>query len=118
MSILDIPFNFANIVVLPLLFGIGVDSGIHLVHRAQSAHTAQDLSETSTASAVLYSAITTTVSFGTLAFSGHQGMHGLGVLLTVGMVWSVVCNLVVLPALLDLGIGLRDRDQSADGPGF
>ena len=106
MVLLGLNLNFVNILVLPLLFGIGVDSGIHLVHRArhdaQSTHegTTESLVETATAGAVFYSAMTTTLSFGTLALSSHQGMHSLGIMLTIGMFWNVVANLVVLPALL------------------
>jgi hopanoid biosynthesis associated RND transporter like protein HpnN len=107
MVLLGLSFNFANVLVLPLLFGIGVDSGIHLVHRARydaenPADTTGSLVETATAGAVFYSAMTTTLSFGTLALSGHQGMHGLGVMLTIGMFWTIVANLVVLPALLEV----------------
>ena len=107
MVVIDMSFNFANVLVLPLLFGIGVDSGIHLVHRAR--HDADQetegvaggsLVESSTAGAVFYSAMTTTLSFGTLALSGHEGMRTLGVMLTIGMFWTVIANLVVLPALL------------------
>jgi len=127
MAILDLHFNFANIVVLPLLFGIGVDSGIHLVHRArhdaksnldalpestESSEHAGSLVETATAGAVFYSAMTTTLSFGTLALSGHQGMHSLGIILTIGMFWNIVANLVVLPALLTVsGISWSDPDH-------
>lgn len=104
MSVIDMNFNFANVLVLPLLFGIGVDSGIHLVHRARhlaaSPSLPASLVESATAGAVFYSAVTTTVSFGTLALSGHEGMHTLGVMLTIGMFWTVVANLVFLPALL------------------
>ncbi len=107
MALLGMNFNFANVLVLPLLFGIGVDSGIHLVHRAR--HDAErgrnqmgSLVETATAGAVFYSALTTTLSFGTLALSGHQGMQGLGIMLTIGMFWTVIANLIVLPALLEV----------------
>ncbi len=105
MALLGVDFNFANILVLPLLFGIGVDSGIHLVHRARYDAENPDaghgsLIETATAGAVFYSAMTTTLSFGTLALSGHKGMQGLGIMLTIGMFWTIVANLIVLPALL------------------
>ena len=101
MVLLDIPFNFGNIIVIPLLLGIGVDSGIHLVHRAQQfGGRAADLMDSTTARAVFYSALTTTVSFGTLAFSSHRGMASLGVVLSIGMVATVIGNLIVLPALL------------------
>ncbi len=101
MVLLDIPFNFGNIIVIPLLLGIGVDSGIHLVHRSEQLVAGdRDLMDSTTARAVFYSALTTTVSFGSLAFSSHRGMASLGVVLCIGMLLTVICNLIVLPALL------------------
>jgi len=106
MVILDIPFNFVNVVVIPLLLGIGVDSGIHLVHRAETIkrmnRSDESLLSSTTARAVFYSALTTTVSFGTLSLSSHYGMSTLGIVLGIGMTLTVICNLVVLPALLAL----------------
>ena len=105
MSSLGIAFNFVNVVVVPLLLGIGVDSGIHLVHRAEALAQMPgggELLSSTTARAVFYSALTTTVSFGTLALSSHQGVSSLGVVLAIGMMLTVVSNLVVLPALLAL----------------
>jgi predicted RND superfamily exporter protein len=102
LVLLDIPFNFANVIVIPLLLGVGVDSGIHLVHRANHlAETDETLLTTTTARAVLFSALTTAVSFGTLAFSSHRGMASLGIVLTIGMLLSTICNLVVLPELIE-----------------
>jgi hopanoid biosynthesis associated RND transporter like protein HpnN len=113
MVLLDLPFDFSNVIVIPLLFGIGVDSGIHLVHRWKLQQATSDfLLKTTTARAVFYSALTTTVSFGSLAFSSHNGMSILGTLLTVGMLFTVLCNLVVLPALLDLASRMRWMKES------
>ena len=70
--------------------------------RHDAARGGAALVESATAGAVFYSAMTTTLSFGTLALSGHEGMHTLGVMLTIGMFWTVVANLVFLPALLML----------------
>jgi len=102
---LGIRFNFANIVVLPLLLGIGVDSGIHLVHRYRMAppsekNAGHELLGTSTAHAVLFSALTTAASFGTLTLSSHRGISTLGQLLLLGVLAMLLANLVVLPALL------------------
>ena len=108
MSVFGIAFNFANVVVVPLLLGIGVDSGIHLVHRAEALEATPgggELLSSTTARAVFYSALTTTVSFGTLALSSHQGVASLGVVLSVGMILTVISNLVVLPALIALRRG-------------
>jgi len=111
MAALDIHFNFANVVVLPLLLGVGVDSGIHLVHRAKMRISKDEfLLGTTTARAVYYSALTTIVSFGTLVFSSHRGVASLGILLTIGMVVTVAYNLIALPALIEL----RERDAGAD----
>jgi uncharacterized protein len=92
--------NFANIVVLPLLLGIGVDTGIHLVHRmdATSADETPLLASTS-ARSVLYSALTTMASFGTLSVSSHVGLASLGLLLLTGLGSVIVVNLVFLPAI-------------------
>ena len=67
MAVFGIAFNVVNVVVVPLLLGIGVDSGIHLVHRAEMLAKERrrgDLLASTTARAVFYSALTTTVSFG------------------------------------------------------
>ncbi len=104
MVLIGQPFNFSNVIVIPLLLGIGVDSGIHLVHRSLHRHDHtepdQGLTGTHTARAVFYSAVTTVTSFGSLSFSSHRGVASLGVLLVLGMIFALACNLLVLPALL------------------
>jgi hopanoid biosynthesis associated RND transporter like protein HpnN len=102
MVVLDLPFNFANVIVIPLLIGVGANSGIHLVHRSKFiASSDEELLATTTARAVFYSALTTAVSFGTLALSSHRGMASLGIVLSIGMALTIVCTLIVLPALLE-----------------
>jgi len=96
------PFNFANVIVIPLLLGIGVDSGIHIVHRADvGTENEGGLLGTTTARAIFYSASTTVASFGALAFSSHRGISSLGVMLFCGLVFMLVSTLVVLPALIE-----------------
>jgi len=110
--LLDIPFNFADVIVLPLLLGIGVDSGIHLVHRARISRPGEtNLLATSTARAVVYSALTTVASFGTMGFAAHMGLATLGRLLTIGVGFTVLCNLVVLPALIVLHAPARRSEE-------
>ena len=99
--VLAVPFNFANVIVIPLLLGMGVDTGIHLVHRLRrDAALGSQLLQTSTARAVLLSALTTIASFGTLGLSSHLGMASLGQLLALGISLILLCNLAVLPALV------------------
>jgi predicted RND superfamily exporter protein len=94
-----LPFNFANVIVLPLLFGLGVASGLHIVLRARQAGP-QRVLLTSTPRAVLFSALTTVGSFGALALSSHKGTASMGLLLSIAIGLTIVCTLVVLPALL------------------
>lgn len=103
-TMLGVPFNYANVVTLPLLLGIGVDNGIHMVRRHSSGllEPGQSL-HTSTTRAILFSGITTIVSFGNLAFASHPGIASMGLLLTLGMLLAMVATLVLLPALLNLG---------------
>lgn len=95
----DIPFNFANIIALPLLLGIGVDSGIHILHRFHYALPEDgNLLATSSARAIVFSALTTAASFGNLAFSSHRGTASMGILLTIGLLTMLFCMLFILPA--------------------
>jgi hopanoid biosynthesis associated RND transporter like protein HpnN len=99
--VFGIPFNVADVIVLPLLLGMGVDSGIHLVHRARATgELGIKLLGTSTARAVAFSGINTVASFGTLAFSTHRGLATLGQLLTLGVFFTMLTTLIVLPALI------------------
>jgi len=98
--IFDIPFNFANIIVLPLLFGLGVASGIHLVLRQREENSVSGVLETSTPRAVVFSALTTIGSFASIALSSHPGTASMGLLLTISITLTLGCTLVVLPALM------------------
>ncbi len=99
--VFSIPLNFANIIALPLLLGIGVDSGIHILHRYRNAPPKNGIIlATSSARAVLVSALTTIVSIGNLSFSSHLGTASMGKLLTIGISMTLLCTLIILPALL------------------
>lgn len=100
--LLDIPFNYANVIVLPLLLGIGVDSGIHLVMRQRRVEIGDDLYGTSTPRAVFFSAITTVASFGSLMLSPHRGTASMGQLLSIAIAFTLICTLIVLPTLLTM----------------
>jgi predicted RND superfamily exporter protein len=96
--VIDVPFNLANVIVLPLLFGLGVSSGINMAVRGRQQGS-RSLLVTSTPKAVLFSALTTIGSFGSLAVSQHPGMASMGILLTAALTYTTLCTLMVLPAL-------------------
>jgi len=98
--VLNEPFNFANVIVLPLLLGTEVAGATHIVlwWRREGGPASQR--GISTPNAVLFSSLTTLASFGTLALSEHPGMASMGVLLTVAIFFTLFATLVFLPALL------------------
>ena len=93
-------FNFANLIVLPLLFGLGVASAIHLVQRERGAGGVAGAMSSSTPRAVVLSALTTIGSFGSIAASSHPGTASMGLLLTIAIGLTLACTLILLPALL------------------
>ena len=93
-------FNHANVIVLPLLFGLGVANGIHLLARERREGAASPAIRSSTPRAVLFSALTTAASFASLGISHHPGTASMGVLLTVALVSLLACSLTVLPGLM------------------
>jgi len=99
LGLLNIPLNPANMIVLPLILGIGIDDGVHLVHdfRRQSG---RYRTSASTASAVLITSLTTMVGFGSLMIASHRGLQSLGRVLTIGVSCCLFSSLVILPALM------------------
>jgi predicted RND superfamily exporter protein len=96
--VLGLPLNFANIIALPLLLGIGVAFDIYFVMRWRAG--SGDLLQSSTAQAILFSALTTGTAFGSLALSNHPGTSEMGKLLTLALLYTLLCTFFVLPALL------------------
>jgi len=99
--ILNMPFNFANVIVLPLLIGLGIDSGIHLAMRAWKSGRPALVLHTTTPRAVFFSAVTTIASFGSLMIAEHRGTASMGALLTIALFWTLVCTILVLPGVMD-----------------
>ncbi|MBT7371948.1 MAG: MMPL family transporter [Gammaproteobacteria bacterium] len=95
-----LPLNMANIVVIPLIFGLGVDNGIHIVKRYHQVPNVAELVHSSTPKAVFLSNLTTIGTFCALSFSTHQGIYSIGVLLTVALICLMLLTLISLPALL------------------
>ncbi len=100
MQLLGISFNLANIIVLPLEIGLGVAFGIYIVMRWRDGVDAAHLLRTSTPEAVLFSALTTLSSFGSLAVASNPGMSVLGRTLSIAVVSTLLSTLFLLPALL------------------
>jgi hopanoid biosynthesis associated RND transporter like protein HpnN len=94
----DLPLNFANIIALPLLLGVGVAFDIYFVMNWRAGR--GEPLQSGTARAVLFSALTTASAFGSLALSRHPGTAQMGVLLTIALGYTLLCTFFVLPALM------------------
>ena len=125
MGFFGIPFNPANIMTLPLVIGIGVTNGIHILNRFAEEKTPSILGR-STGKAVLISGLTTIVGFGSLILGKHRGIESLGYVMAVGVATCMVAGLTLLPALLNLMARKRhpinqqpsaDNARSATGSG-
>ena len=96
--LIGLPLNFANIIALPLLLGVGVSFNIYFVmnwRAGQAGHLASP-----TARAVMFSALTTATAFGSLALSRHPGTASMGALLLLSLGCTLLASLVFVPALL------------------
>ena len=98
--VFSVPFNFANIIALPLLIGLNNAYGAYLVVRKGHASDVEGLLASSTPRAILFSGLTAIASFGVLAVSKHPGMAGMGVLISVSLSYAILSALIVLPALM------------------
>ena len=93
-----ISLNFANIIALPLLLGVGVSFNIYFIMNWRSGIT--KFLGSATARAVIFSALTTGTAFGSLALSAHPGTASMGTLLLISLLCTVVTTLLFVPALL------------------
>jgi hopanoid biosynthesis associated RND transporter like protein HpnN len=99
MGLLNVPLNPANMIALPLMMGIGVDYGVHLIHDYLEQKGRYKITP-STAVAVLVDSLTTIVGFGAMMLASHRGLQSLGRVLTIGISCCLFTSLIMLPALL------------------
>jgi hopanoid biosynthesis associated RND transporter like protein HpnN len=110
-----IPLNPANIMTLPLVVGIGVTNGIHILNRFAEEQTPNILAR-STGKAVLVSGLTAIAGFGSLILGKHRGMQSLGYVMSIGLAACMIAGLTFLPALLNLLVrmNLKTKRPSID----
>ncbi|MBT0654315.1 MMPL family transporter [Geomobilimonas luticola] len=103
MGLFGISFNSANVIVLPLVLGIAVDSGIYLINRyRREDETPRQVVLSSTGVGVFLNTLTIMASFGALMVARHQGVFSIGAVMCLGMVACQIAFIVVLPAVLEL----------------
>jgi predicted RND superfamily exporter protein len=108
MFLAGLKYNYGNLMALPILIGSGVDYGAHLAHRANQEGSVTKAAMT-TGKAIALSGLTTLIGFGSLIVGNHWGVRSLGLLLVMGISFSLIAALVVLPGML------RGRERG-EGP--
>jgi hopanoid biosynthesis associated RND transporter like protein HpnN len=117
MGLFHVELNPANIMTLPLVIGIGVTNGIHILNRfAEEQH--PSILARSTGKAVLVSGLTAIAGFGSLILAKHRGIHSLGCIMATGIATCMIAGLTFLPAVLNLILRkqLRSTQPSTDRP--
>jgi predicted RND superfamily exporter protein len=115
MGLFEEDFNPANIMTLPLIIGIGVTNGIHILNRFAEEQNPSVLAR-STGKAVIVSGLSTIAGFGSLIVAQHRGIESLGFVMAVGSATCMIAGVTILPAVLNLlnERGWRIKKPSGD----
>jgi len=105
MGLLELPVNFMNLFVFTMIIGIGVDYGIHLIHRRQEGGDVEG-----TVKAIVIAALTTVIGFGSLVFSHYPGLRSMGAVAMIGATSSGLISITLLPAIFSLRPG-KERPE-------
>lgn len=116
MGLLGVDLNPANLIVLPLVLGIGVDDGVHVIHDFREQRGNYKTSS-STINAIVLTSLTSMIGFGSMMVASHRGLYSVGMVLVIGVGSCLLVSLVTLPALLtvisNFGTGSSRREKSA-----
>ena len=97
-SAIGVHLNVANFFAIPILIGIGIDSSIHMLHRADECGRGP-LDFRGTRGAVVLTALTTGIGFGSLVFARHRGLESLGIVMAIGSACCLLSTVILLPSL-------------------
>lgn len=102
LPILSISLSIFSVIAFPIIIGIGIDSGVHMMHRLSTGDEPIEDSIMYTGKAVMMTTITTLIGFGSIAFSNHPGISGLGITVMLGMGLCLIFTIIILPSLYKL----------------
>lgn len=102
LAFLGIPLDFFNVIILPVVIGIGIDDGVHFYHRYLELDHEDALAQTWTevGSAVVMTSITSIIGFGGLAITNHFGLKSIGFVAICGILTTLCATILVLPGVL------------------
>jgi predicted RND superfamily exporter protein len=103
MEISGLQITLLNIMAIPMIIGIGIDDGVHIVHRYQmEGRDAHKLVFASTGRAILLTSITTMLGFGSLWFATYRGLGSMGIALFIGVGMCFLATVLVIPVLIGI----------------
>ena len=112
-AVFGLNLNPANLIVLPLVLGIGVDDGVHVVHDFRLQRGRRYRTSASTANAITLTSLTTMAGFGSMLMAAHRGLASVGLVLVIGVGGCLFVSLVMLPAVLTC-LSTSEVDSDSD----
>jgi predicted RND superfamily exporter protein len=112
LGLCGLDLNPANLIVLPLILGIGVDDGVHVVHDFRQ-QTGRYRISSSTMNAIVLTSLTSMIGFGSMMVAAHRGLSSVGLVLVIGVGSCLFVSLVTLPAILTF-VANRSAPDAAD----
>ena len=113
MGISGFPFSIINVIGLPLILGIGIDDGVHIIHRYRiEGKMKLAYTMSSTGKAIFLTTMTTLLGFGSLIPSTYRGYGSLGILVSLGIGLCFITSVIVLPAVMKIAWGGK-KDNAA-----
>ena len=116
MQILGIKMNFVNAFVTTMILGVGIDYGIHIVHRISQEGLSNPTGLLETGKAVVMAAMTNIAGFGAVAVSNYPGLRSMGIVCVIGSITCLITALTLLPALMIL-MKVRARTEQTGSSG-
>lgn len=116
MKVFGIQMNFINAFATTMILGVGVDYGIHMIHRLTRAATPEDEGVLETGKAVVMAALTNIAGFGTVAFSNYPGLKGVGLVCILGTIGCLFTSLTLLPALMTIYVRSAGHGPATPAP--
>ncbi len=110
MALIGEKFNYNNFMALPIILGIGIDDGVHMLHRYKTeGRFSMPKVISTTGKAILLTSLTTMIGFGSLGLSSHRGMASMGYVLTIGVGTCFLSSVIVLPSIITVIERFRKR---------
>lgn len=111
MGFINMPVDFFNVILFPVIVGIGIDSAIHIYHRYKEEKCMRKAAS-STGVAVILSTTTSMMGFGALMVASNQAIYSMGSVALWGLFFSLLASLFVMPSIIILFLEFKDRRMS------